>query len=260
MSYKRSKYFSTFSKTKIKYLFLNKKSQIIVVFFHGFMSDMVGKKPNAIQKFCRKKKIGFIKFEYSGHGKSSGKFTDGNISKWTSDARQLINAKTKDKQKLIFIGSSMGSWIALNLFKNFHKKIKGFIGIASAPEFTEEIMWKNFSKKIKKIILKNKIYYLDNDYEAPYPITKSLIMNGRKNKILNKKIDIKIPVVLFHGLKDKIVPLKFSKKVFGLFKTQNKKIIKIKDGDHSLSRKKDLKKICSVLQKIIADITQIKII
>ena len=254
MSYKRSKYFSTSNKRKIKYLFLNRKSQIIVVFFHGFMSDMVGEKPNTIQKFCAKKKIGFIKFEYSGHGKSSGQFTDGNISKWTNDAKQLINAKIKNKKKLIFIGSSMGSWIALNLFKNFHNKIKGFIGIASAPEFTEEIMWKNFTKKVKDIILKNKIYYLDNDYETPYPITKNLIINGRKNKILNKKINTTIPVILFHGLKDKVVSLKFSEKVLKLFKTQNKRIIKIKDGDHSLSRKKDLRKICSELRKIILGI------
>ena len=98
MSYKRSKYFSTSNKRKIKYLFLNRKSQIIVVFFHGFMSDMVGEKPNTIQKFCAKKKIGFIKFEYSGHGKSSGQFADGNISKWTNDAKQLINAKIKIKE------------------------------------------------------------------------------------------------------------------------------------------------------------------
>ena len=149
----------------------------------------------------------------------------------------------------------MGSWIALNLFKSFQRQIVGFIGIASAPEFTEEIMWKKFSKKIKKTILKNKIYYLENDYDEPYPITKNLIMNGRKNKILNKKIDTKIPVVLFHGLKDELVPLKFSKKVFKLFKTKNKKIIKIKDGNHSLSRKKDLERICSELQKLIINIT-----
>ena len=254
MSYKRSKYFLTSYKRKIKYLFLNKKSQIIVVFFHGFMSDMVGEKPNAIQKFCIKKKIGFMKFEYSGHGKSSGKFTDGNISKWTNDAKQLIKAKIKVKKKLIFISSSMGSWIVLNLFKNFHRQLVGFIGISSAPEFTEEIMWKKFSKKIKKIILKNKIYYLENDYETPYPITRNLIMNGRKNKVLNKKIDTKMYVVLFHGLEDKLVPLKFSKKIFKLFKTQNKKIIKIKDGNHSLSRKRDLRRICFELRKMVANI------
>ena len=255
MSYKRSKYFLTSNKRKIKYLFLNKKSQITVVFFHGFMSDMLGEKPNTIQKFCTKKKIGFIKFEYSGHGQSSEKITDGNISKWTNDAKQLIKAKIKGKKKLIFIGSSMGSWIALNLFKNFNRQLIGFIGIASAPEFTEEIMWKNFSKKIKKIILKDKIYYLENDYEVPYPITKNLIMDGRKNKVFNKTIDVKIPIVLFHGLKDKLVPLKFSKKTFKLFKTQNKKIIKIKDGDHSLSRKKDLRRICSELRKMTTNIT-----
>ena len=198
--------------------------------------------------------ICLLKFEYSGHGKSSGNFTEGNISKWTNDAKQLIKAKTKGKKKLIFIGSSMGSWIVLNLFKSFHRQLIGFIGIASAPEFTEEIMWKKFSKKIKKVILKNKIYYLDNDYDAPYPITKNLIMDGRKNKVLNKKIDTKIPIVLFHGLKDKLVPLKFSQKVFKLFKTRNKKIIKIKDGDHSLSRKKDLRIICSELRKMTANI------
>ncbi|MBL4626314.1 MAG: alpha/beta hydrolase, partial [Pelagibacteraceae bacterium] len=147
------------------------------------MSDMVGKKPNAIQKFCRKKKIGFIKFEYSGHGKSSGKFTDGNISKWTNDAKQLLKAKTKGKKKLIFIGSSMGSWIALNLFSVFKKQIKGFIGISSAPEFLENLMWKKFNKKIKKIIMTKKIYHLDRGGFI-YPLTKQLILDGRKNKVL----------------------------------------------------------------------------
>jgi len=124
----------------------------------------------------------------------------------------------------------MGSWIVLNLYKSFHRQLIGFIGISSAPEFTEEIMWKKFNKKIKKIILNNKIYYLDNDYKTPYPITKNLILDGRKNKVFNKKINAKISVVLFHGLKDKTVPLKFSKKIFKLFKTQNKKIIKKKEN------------------------------
>jgi len=255
MSYKKSKYFLTSNKRKIRYLFLNKNSQIIVVFFHGFMSDMIGDKPKTIQKFCIKKKIGFIKFEYSGHGKSSEKFTDGNISKWTNDAKQLLRAKITRGKKLIFIGSSMGSWIILNLFIIFHKQLKGFIGIGSAPEFTEEIMWKKFNNEIKKSILKNKIYYLKNDYETPFPITKNLIIDGRKNKVLNKKIYTKIHVSLFHGLKDQSVPVKFSQKIFRLFKTNKKKIFKIKDGNHSLSRKKDLKIICSELKKIIENIT-----
>ena len=142
MNYKRSKYFKTLNKKKIKYLFIKKNSEITVVFFHGFMSDMLGSKPSAIQKFCNKKKIDFLKFEYSGHGKSSGKFIEGNISKWTNDAKQLIRKKVKKNKNLIFIGSSMGSWIALNLLPYFKKKIKGFIGISSAPEFLEELFKK----------------------------------------------------------------------------------------------------------------------
>ena len=251
MSYKKSKYFSTSAKRKIKYLFSNTKSQITVVFFHGFMSDMIGEKPTAIQKFCKKKKIGFIKFEYSGHGKSSGKFINGNISKWTDDAKQLIKAKTKSKKKLIFVGSSMGSWIALNLFSFFKKQIKGFIGISSAPEFLESLMWKKFSKKIKKIILTKKIYYFDHG-NFIYPLTKQLILDGRKNKILNKKINIRIPITLFHGLNDEVVPLKFSKKILKICIKAKKKLIKIKNGNHSLSRKGDLKKICKELNNIIS--------
>jgi len=253
MSYKRSKYFTTSSKKKIKYLLANKKSQITIVFFHGFMSDMIGAKPAAIQKFCRKKKLNFLKFEYSGHGKSTGKFTEGNISKWTNEAKELIKSKTKKDQNLILVGSSMGSWIALNLFPFFKKKIKGFIGIASAPEFLEELMWKKFNKKIKKIIMNKKIYYLEHG-GFTYPLSKQLIFDGRKNKVLNNKINLKIPIVLFHGTKDKVVPVNFSRKVLKIFKKSKKKLIKIKNGDHSLSKKRDLKKICNELNKIIRNI------
>jgi pimeloyl-ACP methyl ester carboxylesterase len=252
MNYKRSKYFTTSSNKKIKYLLIKKNSQITVVFFHGFMSDMLGAKPMAIQKFCRKQKLNFLKFEYSGHGKSEGKFIQGNISKWTNDSRQLIKSKIKKDSNLIFIGSSMGSWIALNLFSAFKKQIKGFIGIASAPEFLEKLMWKKFSKKIKKEIINKKIYHLE--YAGfTYPLTKQLITDGRKNKIFNKNIIMKIPITLIHGLNDKVVPLKFSRKVLKIFKKSKKKLIKIKNGDHSLSRKNDLKKICKELKYIVSD-------
>ena len=248
MSYKKSKYFRKTKKIRIKYFYLNKNSLITIVFFHGFMSDMIGKKPSAILKYCRKKKINFLKFEYSGHGKSSGKFTSGNISKWTSDAKQIIKAKTKGK--LLFVGSSMGSWIALNLFPAFKKRIFGFIGIASAPEFLENLMWKKFSKKIKKNIIKNKIYNVQAG-DHIYPITKQLIFDGRKNKVLNNRINLKISMTLFHGLKDKIVPISFSRKIFKIFKNSKRKLIIVKNGDHSLSKKSDLKKICNELNHMI---------
>jgi len=250
MNYKRSKYFTTLNKKKIKYLFIKKNSEITVVFFHGFMSDMIGAKPTAIQKFCRKHKLNFLKFEYSGHGRSTGKFIKGNISRWTNEAKQLIRSKIKKNKRLIFIGSSMGSWIALNLFPYFKKQIKGFIGIASAPEFLEELLWKKFNKKIKKIIMTKKIYNLEHG-EFVYPITKQLIFDGRKNKVLNNKINLKIPLVLFHGTNDEVVPLKFSIKIMKICKKSKKKLVKIQNGDHSLSKKSDLKKICNELNLMV---------
>ena len=250
MSYKRSKYFLTPRNRKINYLLINKKSQITVVFFHGFMSDMTGKKPIAVQNFCKKHKLNFLKFEYSGHGKSSGKFTDGNISKWTNDAKSLIRSKTKKSKNLIFVGSSMGSWIALNLFSYFKKKLKAFIGIASAPEFLEELMWKKFNRKIKKIIMTKKIYHLDHG-EYSYQLTKQLILDGRKNKILNNKINLNIPIVLLHGKKDEMVPLKVSRNILKICRKSKKKFIIIKNGDHSLSRKSDLKILCNELKNLI---------
>ena len=250
MSYIKSKYFSKFKKRKIKYFFSKKDSQIAVIFFHGFMSNMNGKKPIAIQKFCLKHKLNFLRFEYSGHGKSTGNFIEGNISKWTKEAKHLIKSKIRNHSKLIFIGSSMGSWVALNLFVHFKKKIKGFIGIASAPEFLERLMWKKFNKETKKIIMTKKIYYLRQG-EYTYPITKQIILDGRKNKVLNSRINLKIPITLFHGSKDKVVPLNFSKKIFKVCNKSKKKLIIIKNGDHSLSKKNDLKKICTELENML---------
>ena len=249
MNYKRSKYFITRNKIKIKYLLSKKNTAFAVVFFHGFMSDMVGAKPKEIQKFCNKNNLNFLKFEYSGHGKSTGEFTKGNISKWTNEAKELIRSKLK-KNKLIFIGSSMGSWISLNLFPTFKKRLKGFIGIGSAPEFLEHLMWRKFNKKIKKTILTKKMCNIEHG-EFTYPITKQLIFNGRKNKVLNNSINFKIPMVLFHGSKDKVVPLNISKKILKICKKSKKKLIVIKNGDHSLSRKKDLVKICRELNNLI---------
>ena len=144
----------------------------------------------------------------------------------------------------------MGSWIALNLLPIFKNKISAFVGISSAPEFLEELMWKKFSKKIKKIIMTKKIYNVDCG-KYSYPITKQLIIDGKKNKILNSKINLKILITLFHSLKDEVVPLRFSKKILRMCKKSKRKLIKIKNGDHSLSRKVDLIKINNELNRII---------
>ena len=135
------KYIKISNSKKIRYLSNYFKKNLYIVFLHGFMSDIEGEKPRAFLKYAKENKIGFLAVEYSGHGKSSGEFIKGNISKWTSETKTIINKIVK-KNDFILIGSSMGSWISLNQFKYFQNQIKGFLGIGSAPEFLEKIMWK----------------------------------------------------------------------------------------------------------------------
>ena len=147
----------------------------------------------------------------------------------------------------------MGYWLSLNQFKYFKKQIKGFLGIGSAPEFLERLMWKKFTKKMKKETIKKKIYNLKHgDYE--YPISYQLIKDGRKNKVLNKKINLKIQVTMIHGNKDEVVPVVYSKKILSLFNKAKKKLIIFNNGDHSLSSKKNLKKIITELDKIVSNV------
>ena len=241
------------SKTKrLRYLSNYYKKNLYIIFLHGFMSDLEGDKPKTFLKYCKKQKLGFLGLEYSGHGKSSGKFTHGNISKWSKEI-QITIKKIVKKNNFILVGSSMGSWLSLNQFKYFKKQIKGFLGIGSAPEFLERLMWKKFTKKMKKETIKKKIYNLKHgDYE--YPISYQLIKDGRKNKVLNKKINSKIQVTMIHGRKDEVVPVVYSRKVLGLFSKAKKKLIIFNNGDHSLSSKKNLKKIITELDKIVSNV------
>jgi len=249
---RRFKYIKISKSKKIRYLTNYYKKNLYIIFLHGFMSDLEGEKPLNFQKFCRRKRLGFLGIEYSGHGKSSGKFTNGNISQWTNEVKLTIKKIVK-KNDFILVGSSMGAWLSINQFKFFKKQIKGFLGIGSAPEFLERLMWKKFTKKMKNETKKNGIYNLKHgNYE--YPITYQLIKDGRKNKVFNKKIKSKIYLTMLHGSKDEVVPIIYSKKILKLFKNAKKKIIIIKNGDHSLSSKKNLKKINSELNKIVSNI------
>ena len=234
---------------KIRYLKYNQKNAIYIVFLHGFMSDLEGKKPKAFLNFAKKNKLGFFALEYSGHGKSSGKFTNGNISKWTKETTLLIKKVVK-KNRIILVGSSMGSWISINQFKIFKKQIIGFVGIGSAPEFLEGLMWNKFTKKMKKEITKNGIINLKHgNYE--YPISLQLIKDGKKNRVFNKKIYQKINVTMVHGNKDKSVPVNYSRKTLKIFKNAKKKLVIVKNGDHSLSSPKWLKILKKELKFII---------
>jgi esterase/lipase len=153
------KYLKISKNKQIRYLDNIYKEKTYIVFLHGFMSDIEGKKPKAIFKYAKKNNLGFLALEYSGHGKSSGKFTKGNISKWSKEV-EIANKNVVKKNKFILVGSSMGSWLSLNQFKYFKNQIIGFLGIGSAPEFLQNLMWKKFTKKMKNEIIKNGIINL----------------------------------------------------------------------------------------------------
>ena len=242
-------YFKLSKSKRIRYLKHSQKNSTYIVFLHGFMSDLEGKKPKAFLNFAKKNGLGFLSLEYSGHGKSSGKFTSGNISSWTKETKLLIKKVVK-KNNIILIGSSMGAWISLNQFRFLKKQVIGFLGIGSAPEFLENLMWKKFSKNMKKEIKKKGVISLRHgDYE--YPITLQLIKDGRKNKVLNKKIYENLCVTMVHGSKDKSVPVRYSKKILKIFKNAKKKLVIVKNGDHSLSSPKWLKILKKELKFII---------
>jgi pimeloyl-ACP methyl ester carboxylesterase len=249
---KKFKYIKISKSKKLRYLDNYYKKKLYIIFLPGFMSDIEGKKPQVFKKYAIKKKLGFLAVEYHGHGKSSGKFTEGNISKWTNDARLSIKKIVK-KNNFILIGSSMGAWISLNLFRDFKKQIKGLVGIGAAPEFVNRIMWKKFNKKIKQEILKKGICNVKHGgYE--YPITLQFIKDGLKNKILSKKNSMNTNVIMIHGEKDEVVPVSFSRKVLSLFPNAQKKLVIIKNGDHSLSTQVPLKKIVKELNHIVKNI------
>lgn len=233
---------------KIRYLLLKQKNRPYIVFLHGFMSDLEGNKPKTFYNFAKKNKFGFLALEYSGHGKSSGDFKKGNITKWTKDSSLMIK-KFVNRNDIILVGSSMGAWISLNQFKIFKRQIKGFLGIGSAPEFLENLMWKKFTKRMKFETIKNGIYYLKHG-NYTYPISMQLIKDGRKNKVLNKKINMKIKLSMVHGQNDEVVPISYSRKVMKIFKNAEKRLVIIKKGDHSLSSKKNLRILIKELKNI----------
>ena len=249
---KKFKFLKISHTKKLRYIDNYSKEKLYLIFLPGFMSDIEGKKPQTLLKFAKKNKLGFLALEYSGHGKSSGIFTRGNISIWSNDTKKVIK-KIVGKKNFILIGSSMGAWIALNQFKYFKPQIKGFIGIGAAPEFLSRLMWNKFPKKIKEEIFKTgKTLIKSGEYE--YPITLQLIKDGKKNKVLNKRINSSINITMIHGQNDEVVPVVFSRYVLRLFNKAKKKILIVKNGDHSLSDQKPLKKIMKELDIIVKNV------
>jgi len=221
-----------------------------VVFCGGYMSDMEGTKATYLENTCKELDLSYLRFDYSGHGASSGRFVDGTIGKWAEDAISVIEYATDGP--LIIIGSSMGGWIGLLVSLKLKERVNAFIGIAAAPDFTRELMWNNYSEEIRETLKRDGVYHEPSEYsDEPYKVSYDLIREGDNHMLLNKDIELTCPVRLFHGLKDTSVPPEFSNRIAEKILSDDVVISFNKIGDHSLSSTADLARLRSALIELI---------
>ena len=231
----------------LAYYFNDLKSDTTIFFFGGYSSDMTGTKATALNNWTESNGINYLRFDYSGHGQSSGDFSKGTLSKWLGEA-EFFFEKFKSKKNII-IGSSMGGWIALlTALKN--KDVNGLIGIASAPDFTKN-EWDKLSETEKEEFKSNgSILFPDDDY-GDYEVFYEFIKDGFQHEILNDAIKITCPVRLLHGKLDKVIAYNVSEKIIEQLSTSDKSLTIIEDGDHNLSRQEDLEILFTKIKELI---------
>ncbi len=220
-----------------------------VVFLGGFMSDMEGTKATYLESWAKKQNRAFLRFDYSGHGQSSGAFVDGCIGEWADDAQQAIVNLTEGPQ--ILVGSSMGGWIALLMVKSIPQKIAGLVGIAAAPDFTEDSMWGGFSELQKNMIMSDGHLALESDYsDEPYIITKKLIEDGRNQLVLRDPLALPFPARFLHGTADKDVDLSVALRLLDHVHGNDIRLSVVKGADHSFSALENLTMIRRAIHSV----------
>ena len=231
----------------LAYYFNDLKSDTTIFFFGGYSSDMTGTKATALNNWTESNSINYLRFDYSGHGQSSGDLGKGTISSWLGEAKFFFE-KFKSKKNII-IGSSMGGWIALLIaLKNID--VNGLIGIASAPDFTKN-EWDRLSETEKEEFKSNgSILFPDDDY-GDYEVFYEFVKDGFQHEILNDEIKITCPVRLLHGKLDKVIAYNVSEKIIEQLSTSDKSLMIIEDGDHNLSRQEDLEILFTKVKELI---------
>jgi pimeloyl-ACP methyl ester carboxylesterase len=222
-----------------------------VIFLHGLMSDRCGNKAMALEDHCAKRGCAYLRFDMYGHGASSGRFEEGGISRWTEDALAVLDQLTTGPQ--VLVGSSMGGWVMVRTALARPQRIAGLVGIAVGPDFTEELMWANFSESQRRELMEKGGVELPSEYDdGPYRISRHLIEDGRKNLVLNGDIAITCPVRLIQGQQDTAIPWQTSLRLADKILSGDVDVRLVKDGDHRLSRPEDLRRICDMVDEIAA--------
>ena len=221
-----------------------------IVFLGGFRSDMTGTKALFLEDYCRRRGRTYVRFDYFGHGASSGDFAQGTIGRWREDAIAVIDSLTEGPQ--ILVGSSMGGWIMLLAALARPKRIAALIGIAGAPDFTEELLWPRLTPAQREEIIERGTVVLSSDYDpAGYLYTRALIEDGRRHLLLRAPISLDLPVRLLHGLADTSVPWQLSLRLAERLASRDVAVTLVKDGDHRLSTEPDLARLGQTLDALI---------
>ncbi len=226
-----------------------------IIFLGGFLSDMTGTKARALEAYARGRGQAFLRFDYQGHGESSGRFEDGTIGRWAEDAIAAIDELSEGPQ--ILVGSSMGGWIMLLAALARPERVAALLGIAAAPDFTEDLMWQRFPEEIKAEIETQGVHYEASDYaETPYPLTKRLIEEGRRHLLLRGPIPLTCPVRLLHGMQDPDVPWETALRLADKLESRDVEVVLVKDGDHRLSEPADLRRLEATLDRLLAGLAE----
>ncbi|MEE8623692.1 MAG: alpha/beta hydrolase [Alphaproteobacteria bacterium] len=220
-----------------------------VVFLCGLLSDMSGTKAQMLESFCRGRGQAYLRFDYTGHGLSSGEFTDGTIGAWADDAIAVLDELVQGPQ--ILVGSSMGGWLMLLAALARPERIAGLVGVAAAPDFTEDVIWARLGDEEREKLVREGVIQQRSEYGAePYAVTMRLIEEGRRHLLLGNPIPLSCPVRLLHGMADEAAPWRTSMRLAERLASENIVVSLIKDGDHRLSRPEDLTRICATVAEL----------
>ena len=226
-----------------------------IVFLHGLMSDRGGDKALRVEAFCRDRGLAGLRFDFFGHGESSGTFTDGTIGRWADDTVAVIDELTDGPQ--ILVGSSLGGWIMLLAARRRPERIAGLLGLASAADFTEDVMPAVFSTDQMAALERDGRVDIPSDYgDEPYTFTKRLLDDGRDHLLLRGPIPIHAPVRLIHGMRDPDVPWETSMRIREHLESDDVEVILVKNGDHRLSEPRDLERLDRTLDALVARIDE----
>jgi pimeloyl-ACP methyl ester carboxylesterase len=221
-----------------------------VVFLGGLRSDMTGTKALFLDEYCRRRGRAFVRFDYFGHGASSGEFARGTIGRWVEDAVAILDQLTEGPQ--IVIGSSMGGWIMLLAALARGPCIHALVGIAAAPDFTEDLFWVRLDAAQEKAFRANGIITLPSDYDpAGYTYRMSFFEEAQQHLVMREQIALDSPVRLLHGMRDQSVPWQTSLRLAERLRSRDVAVTLVKDGDHRLSAKPDLARLAQTLDELL---------